>query len=130
LRQNSAAWNFNCRRLTSVHEAHRQYLYRLSIARHVATYYLTQLRQTPNEPSTLVKTAARILAGSGPWFLSCLNCRQLLQKLEDQLGLLVGLRQHRDTRLFQHLRLRQVGRFRCEVGILNGAARLREVLSR
>ena len=29
--------------------------------------------------------------------------RLLLQKLENQLGLLVGLRQNRDTGLFQHL---------------------------
>ena len=54
--------------------------------------------------------------------------RLLRQKLEDQLRLLVGLRQHRDARLFQHLGLRQVRRFRGKVRILNGAARLRQVL--
>jgi hypothetical protein len=46
-----------------------------------------------------------------PWLSTHLsNYRPLLQKLEDQLGLLVGLRQHRDTRLFQHLGLSQVRR--------------------
>ena len=59
-----------------------------------------------------------------------LKYRPLLQKLEDQLGLLVGLRQHRDTRLFQHLGLGQIRRFRRKVRILNGAARLRQVLRR
>ncbi len=40
-RQNIAAvLNYNrCRRLTSVHEAHRRYLYRLSVASHGYTYY-------------------------------------------------------------------------------------------
>jgi hypothetical protein len=55
--------------------------------------------------------------------------RLLLQKLEDQLRLLVGLCQHRDTRLFQHLGLSQIRRFLREVRILNGAARLRQVLA-
>ena len=62
------------------------------------------------------------------FFDSLRSYRLLLQKLENQLGLLVGLRQHRDTGLFQHLRLGQVRRFRRKVGILNGAARLRQVL--
>ena len=58
-----------------------------------------------------------------------LKLRLLLQKLEDQLRLLVGLRQHRDTRLFQHLSLGQIRRFLREVRILNGAARLGQVLA-
>ena len=112
-----------------MHEAHRRYLYRLSVASHGFTYYLTQYLLVPFEFSS--KTTARPLSVE-PWdfFDLPFSYRLLLQQLEDQLGLLVGLRQHRDTRLFQHLRLRQVGRFRREVGILNGAARLREVLSR
>src|ERR1700735_261908 len=57
------------------------------------------------------------------------NYRLLLQKLEDQLRLLVGLRQHRDTGLFQHLGLGQIRRFLREVRILNGAARLGQVLA-
>ena len=62
--------------------------------------------------------------------LAITRYRLLLQKLEDQLRLLVGLRQHRDTRLFQHLGLGQVRRFLREVRILNGAARLGQVLAR
>src|SRR5450631_4792471 len=56
--------------------------------------------------------------------------RLLLQKLENQLGLLVGLRQHRDAGLLQYVGLGQLGRFGREVRILNRAARLRQVLHR
>src|SRR5580704_11952787 len=62
------------------------------------------------------------------FFALLLSYRLLRQKLENQLRLLVGLRQDRDTGLFQHLRLGQVRRFRGKVGILNGAARLSQVL--
>src|SRR5882757_10518483 len=62
------------------------------------------------------------------FFRLSLKYRQLLQKLENQLGLLVGLRQHRDTGLFQHLGLGQIRRFRGKVCILNGAARLAQIL--
>src|ERR1700727_1995171 len=65
---------------------------------------------------------------SEPWIYSAY--RLLLQKLEDQLRLLIGLRQHGDTGLFQHLRLRQARRFLREVRIFDGAARLGQVLAR
>src|ERR1700730_12782477 len=48
--------------------------------------------------------------------------RLLLQKLENQLRLLIGLRQDRNTRLLQHVGLGQFGRLGREVRILNGAA--------
>src|SRR5579872_3984646 len=74
------------------------------------------------------KTTARPLSVE-PWdFSTSPSYRLLGQKLENQLGLLVGLRQDRDTGLFQHLRLGQIRGFRRKVRILNGAARLRQVL--
>src|ERR1700722_18711047 len=68
------------------------------------------------------------MSRSSRGIFSTADSRLLLQQLENQLGLLVGLRQHRNTGLFQHLSLSQVRRFRGKVGVLNGAARLSQVL--
>ena len=55
--------------------------------------------------------------------------RSALQQLQHLLRHLVGLRDHRRAGLLQHLGARQVGGFRREVGILDAAARGREVLA-
>src|SRR5882762_2632168 len=81
--------------------------------------------------TSLRATAARAFARPGSHYhIDLSTFRSLRQKLENQLRGLVGLRQHRDARLLQHLRLRQFGRFGREVRILNGAARRGQVLAR
>jgi hypothetical protein len=127
-RQNIAAV-LNCfyRRLTSMHEARRRYLYRLSVTSHGFTYllnaYLCVSFRAPFEDHG--PTAFGRAVGFSSLLLSY---RPLGQKLENQLRLLVRLGQNRDTGLFQHLRLGQIRGFRRKVRILNGAARLGQVL--
>src|SRR5258707_13687587 len=74
--------------------------------------------------TSLRATAARALVRPGSiYHIELSTFRPLRQKLENQLRFLVGLRQHRDTRLLQHLRLVQFGRFGREGRILTCVAR-------
>ena len=111
-----------------MHGARHRYVYRNSVARHVYTYLLLftcliQLMLVLLTRRSLPATAARVLAHpGGVYSLTLLRYRLLLQKLENQLRLLIGLRQDRDAGLLQHVGLGQFGRFGRKVRILNRAA--------
>ena len=95
-------------RLTCLYDARNRELARIAVARHLYTCFA--LKSTC-ERLLFLPLPVSEARGLSPPSLGCLpltKCsslllRQLLQKLEDQLRFLVGLRQHRDSRLFQHL---------------------------
>src|SRR5258708_38294361 len=80
--------------------------------------------------TSLRATAARAFARpSSNYHIELSTFRPLRQKLENQLRGLVGLRQHRDTRLLHHIGLRQLGRFGREVSTQTKDARRGQALS-